>query len=304
MRPPAPWLAGFLAAALLLAAGAATAQEAPSVGPLTGTLRKVREAGAIVLGHREASVPFSFVDSQGQPIGYSIDLCREIVDAVAEEIGFAQLNITWRAVTPETRIGAVANGEVDMECGSTTSTAERQRQVAFSPVFFLAGTKLLVPRDSPARSLRDLAGRTVVATAGTTNEAAVRALSERQGLNIRLVTEPDHAASFARLAAGGADAFASDDVLLYGFVATAAGGENFRVAGDYLSYDPYGLMYRRDDPAFAAVVERTFARLAESRRLRGLYTKWFQQRLPNGQRLDLPMSPQLENILRTLGQPE
>lgn len=304
MRPAsAPsWRAGLLAAVVL--AAPAAAQEAPSVGPLAGTLRKVREAGAIVLGHRDASVPFSFLDSQGQPIGYSVDLCRDIVDAVAEEVGFAQLKVTWRAVTPETRIGAVAGGEVDLECGSTTSTAERQKQVAFSPVFFLAGTKLLVPRESPARSLRDLAGRTVVATAGTTNEAAIRTLSDRQGLDVRLVTEPDHAASYARLAGGGADAFASDDVLLYGFIATAAGGERFRVAGDYLSYDPYGLMYRRDDPAFAAVVERTFARLAESRRFRGLYTKWFQRRLPTGQRLDLPMSPQLENILRTLGQPE
>ena len=223
---------------------------------------------------------------------------------MAEELGVAQLPITWRAVTPESRIAAVVNGEVDMECGSTTSTAERARQVAFSPVFFLAGTKLLVPRDSPVRSLRDLAGRTVVATAGTTNEAAIRTLSERRNLGIRLVTAPDHAASFARLAEGGADAFAGDDVLLYGFIATAPGGPGFRVAGDYLSYDPYGIMYRRDDPPFAAVVERTFARMAETRRLRDLYTRWFLRRLPNGQRLDLPLSPQLEAIFRTLGEPE
>ena len=171
-------------------------------------------------------------------------------------------------------------------------------------MFFLAGTKLLVPRDSPVRSLRDLAGRTVVATAGTTNEAAIRTLSERQNLGIRLVTEPDHAASFAKLAGGGADAFASDDVLLYGFIASAPGGSSYRVAGDYLSYDPYGLMYRRDDPPFAAVVERSFARMAETRHLRNLYTRWFLRRLPNGQRLDIPMSPQLENILRALGEPE
>ena len=303
MRSPVSWWRAGLLVALLLAAPAA-AQDAPPLGPLTGTLRKVREAGVIVLGHREASLPFSFLDSRGQPIGYSIDLCREIVDAVAEELGFAQLAITWRAVTPESRIRAVVDGEIDMECGSTTSTAERQRQVAFSPVFFLAGTKLLVPRDSPVRSLRDLAGRTVVATAGTTNEAAIRSLSERQNLGIRLVTEPDHAASFAKLAGGGAEAFASDDVLLYGFIAAAPSGSGFRVAGDYLSYDPYGLMYRRDDPAFAAVVERTFARMAETRRLRDLYTRWFLRRLPNGQRLNLPMSPQLDNIFRTLGEPE
>lgn len=296
------WRAGILAATLL--AAPAAAQDAAAPGALTGTLRKVRDSGTLVVGHREASLPFSFLDKRGQPTGYSIDLCHEVVEAVAEELGVAQVAVAWRPVTPETRIAAVASGEVDLECGSTTSNAERQKQVAFSPIFFLAGTKLLVAQGSPVRSLRDLAGKTVVATAGTTNEVAVRSLSERQGLGIRVVTAPDHAASFAEVAAGRADAFASDDVLLYGFIATAANGAGFRVAGDYLSYDPYGLMYRRDDPAFAAVVERTFGRLAETRRLRDLYARWFLRRLPNGQQLGIPLSPQLDTIFRALGEPE
>ncbi len=303
MRSPVSRWRARLLAVLLLAAPAA-AQEAPPLGPLTGTLRKVREAGAIALGHREASVPFSFLDARGQPIGYSVDLCREIVDAVAEELGFAQLAITWRAVTPESRIRAVVDGEIDLECGSTTSTAERQRQVAFSPVFFLAGTKLLVPRDSPVRSLRDLAGRTVVATAGTTNEAAIRTLSERQNLGIRLITEPDHAASFAKLAGGGAGAFASDDVLLHGLIATAPGGGGFRVAGPLLSYEPYALMFRRADPAFAALVGRTFERLAQERVLGEIYNRWFTRRLPTGELLGLPMGPQLTELFRMLGAPD
>ena len=289
--------AAFALAAALGFTQSAGAQE-------SGTLKKIRDSGSITIGHRDASVPFSYYDDKQQPIGYSIDLCREIVDAVAEELGFAQLAITWRAVTPESRIRAVVEGEIDLECGSTTSTAERQRQVAFSPVFFLAGTKLLVPRDSPVRSLRDLAGRTVVATAGTTNEAAIRTLSERQNLGIRLVTEPDHAASFAKLAGGGADAFASDDVLLHGLIARAPGGDGFRVAGPLLSYEPYALMFRRGDPAFAALVGRTFERLARERALGEIYGRWFSRRLPTGELLGLPMSPQLTELFRMLGAPD
>lgn len=307
-RPPSsaprrvrPLLAAVLVAAAPLPAAAQGEPAAPAA--MTGTLRKIQEAGSVAVGHREASLPFSFLDARGQPVGYSIDLCREIVDAVAEELGFARLPIAWRPVTPESRIAAVVSGQVDLECGSTTNTPERARQVAFSPVFFVTGTKIMVRHDSPARALRDLAGRTVVASAGTTNEASVRTLSERGNLGIRVVTATDHAASFARLAEGRADAFASDDVLLHGFIATAPGGSGFRVTGEFLSYDPYGIMFRKDDAPFAAVVERAFARMAETRRLRELYTRWFLRRLPNGQRLDVPLSPELEAVFRALGEP-
>jgi glutamate/aspartate transport system substrate-binding protein len=176
--------------------------------------------------------------------------------------------------------------------------------VAFSPVFFVAGTKLMVPKSSSVQSYRDLAGKTVVVTEGTTNEAALRTLSDKQGLGINIITAPDHAQSMALLAAGKADAFATDDVLLYGFIATAPSAHDMKVVGDYLSYDPYGLAYQRDDPAFAAVVERTFTRMAGQRRLTELYNKWFLRRLPTGETLNLPMSPQLEEIFRVLGTPE
>ena len=204
----------------------------------------------------------------------------------------------------ETRIPAVRSGEIDLECGSTTAKFERKKQVAFSPVFFVAGTKLLVPRSSSISSYRDLRNKTVVVTAGTTNEAAVRAISEKQNLGIKIVIGKDHAESFAILSEGKADAFATDDVLLYGLVATSKSGDQFHVVGEFLSYDPYGLMYRRDDPDFAAVVDRTFSRLAQSRELVQLYNKWFQQRLPTGETLNLPMSPQLEEIFRVEGVPE
>jgi glutamate/aspartate transport system substrate-binding protein len=198
----------------------------------------------------------------------------------------------------------VKSGEVDLECGSTTANFERKKEVAFSPIFFVAGTKLLVPRSSGISSYLDLRDKAVVVTAGTTNEAAVRAISDKQHLGIKFLVGTDHTESFAMLKEGKADAFATDDVLLYGLVATARSGDQYHVVGEYLSYDPYGLMYRKDDPDFAAIVDRTFSRLAQSRELVQLYNKWFQQRLPTGETLDLPMSLQLDEIFRVEGVPD
>src|SRR5262245_25170268 len=302
----------FAAAVLALAAAAATlpaaipaqAQEATNVGVLSGTLKKVKDSGTITLGYRESSLPFSYLNRRQQPIGYSIDLCREIVEDVATELDGMEVKIAFSAVTPANRLQKVASGEIDLECGSTTGNVQRRREVAFSPIIFVAGTKLMVPKASAVRSYRDLAGKTVVATAGTTNEVALRTLSDKQKLAITIITAPDHAQSLETLASGKADAFATDDVLLYGFIATAAAAKDMKVVGEHLSYDPYGLVYRRDDPAFAAVVERTFARIAGERRLAELYNKWFLRRLPTGETLNLPMSPQLEEVFRMLGQPD
>jgi glutamate/aspartate transport system substrate-binding protein len=292
-------LTGALIAPLLLAALTdASAQE------LTGTLKKIKDSKTVTLGYRESSIPFSYVNKPGEPIGYSIDLCNEVVAEISSELEGVEIAVKYKKVTAETRIPAVRAGEIDLECGSTTANFERKKEVAFSPIFFIAGTKLLVPRSSGITSYRDLRGKTAVVTAGTTNEAAVRAISDKQHLGIKLVIGKDHAESFGMLKEGKADAFATDDVLLYGLVATTKSSEQYHVVGDYLSYDPYGLTYRKDDPDFAAVVDRTFSRLARSRELVQLYNKWFQKRLPTGERLDLPMSPQLEEIFRVQGVPE
>jgi glutamate/aspartate transport system substrate-binding protein len=288
----------LLAVALLLAASGARAQE------LTGTLKKVKDSKTVTLGYRESSIPFSYVNKVGEPIGYSIDLCNAVVDEVSKELEGVEIAVNYKKVTAETRIPAVKSGEVDLECGSTTANFERKKEVAFSPIFFVAGTKLLVPRSSGISSYRDLRDKTVVVTAGTTNEAAVRSISGKQHLGIKFLVGADHAESFAMLKEGKADAFATDDVLLYGLVATARLGDRYHVVGEYLSYDPYGLMYRKDDPDFAVIVDRTFSRLAQSRELVQLYNKWFQQRLPTGETLDLPMSPQLEEIFRVEGVPD
>jgi len=271
---------------------------------LTGTLKKIKDSKTITLGYRASSIPFSYLNRPGDPIGYSIDLCGAVIDETAKELQGVEIAVEYKKVTAETRISAVLSAEIDLECGSTTANFQRKREVSFSPIFFIAGTKLLVSRSSRINSYRDLQGKTVVVTAGTTNEAAVRAISDKQKLAINVIIGSDHAESFAMLKEGKADAFATDDVLLYGLVATTKSGDQYHVVGEYLSYDPYGLMYRKDDPDFAAVVDRTFSRLAQSRELVQLYNKWFQQRLPTGERLDLPMSPQLEEIFRVQGVPE
>jgi glutamate/aspartate transport system substrate-binding protein len=289
-----------LSALLPLAAGA----QEPEVAPLSGTLKKIKNTGTITLGYRESSLPFSYLNRRQQPIGYSMDLCREVVEEAAVELDGMVIKTALLPVTPVDRLDKVKSGEIDLECGSTTNNVQRQKEVAFSPIFFVAGTKLMVPKSSPIRSYRDLAGKTAVVTAGTTNEAALRTLSDKQKLDIRIITARDHMQSLQMLVDGQAAAFATDDVLLYGFIATNNAASNMMVVGEYLSYDPYGLVFRREDPAFAAVVERAFTRMASERRLTELYNKWFLRRLPTGETLNLPMSPQLEEIFRILGQPE
>jgi glutamate/aspartate transport system substrate-binding protein len=272
-------------------------------GPLTGTLGKIRSSGKITLGVRDAALPFSYKLPNGTPAGYAVELCKEVVDDVSAELDGMKLPVAYTTVTADSRIGLVASGAVDIECGSTTRNKQRQQLVAFSPVFFVAGTKLLVSRESPIKSYRDLAGKTVVVTSGTTNETAMHALVDRLLLHVKIVAAPDHSQSFAMLRSGSVDAFATDDVLLAGLAATRE-GVDYHVVGEYLSYEPYGLMYRKDDPAFAAVVERGFKRMAESGRLSDLYDRWLMQRLPTGEMLNMPMSAELSEIFRVLGQPD
>jgi len=294
-------------AGLTIAAIAATSQawaQDSSVGALSGTLKKIKDTGAITLGYRESSLPFSYLNKRAQPIGYSLDLCREIVEQASTELDGMDIKVALAPVTSADRFDKVKAGDIDLECGSTTSNLQRQKEVAFSPVFFVAGTKLMVPKASKIASYRDLAGKTVVVTAGTTNEAALRAISDRQKLAINIVTARDHADSFAVLEAGKAAAFATDDVLLYGIIATEPRARDMKVVGEYLSYDPYGLVFRRGDPGFAAVVNSAFTRMAADRRLTELYNKWFLRRLPTGETLNLPMSPQLEEVFSVLGTPD
>jgi len=288
---------GLLTLAAALPAGA---QTAPAPAELTGTLAKVRDTGTITIGHRESSIPFSYRSARGEPIGYSIDLCKLLVDAISEQVG-REIAVKWQPVTSESRIPAVVSGQVDLECGSTTNNLERQKQVSFSPTMFVSGTKLMVKKGSAIKSFRDLAGKKVVVTAGTTNEKTMRDLSAKFKIDMVLSVAADHAASFAQLQSGQVDAFATDDVLLYGLLAQNKAQADYVVTGDFLSYDPYGIMYRKGDTQLAQLVNDTFHNLAEDREIERRYTRWFLRKLPaSGVSLDLPMSPQLETIIQTM----
>lgn len=320
LRGPARVAAAAGVAALALLAATAGAQEADTPdrtaasrapATLSGTLAKVRASGSIALGYRQASVPFSYLNARNEPIGYSIELCKALVTSIEDAVN-RSLAIRWVPVTADNRVDAVASGQVDLECGSTTSTLERQKRVAFSPIMFVAGTKVMVRQDAQIRSLRDLASKKVAVTAGTTNEKAMRDLDRKFHLGMQLQVVPDHSQGFAQVAGGQSDAFATDDVLLYGLIAENAGkaegnggtgaspGARFQVVGDYLSYDPYAIMFRKDDPQLAQVVRSSFQALAEDGEIERQYRRWFLRRLPSGTSLDLPMSAQLQTLIETL----
>jgi ABC-type amino acid transport substrate-binding protein len=265
----------------------------------TGTLKKAHATGAVTLGYRDASIPFSYLSVRGEPIGYAIEICRALVDAMGQEIG-RELQIKWLPVTSETRFSALTSGQVDLECGSTTNNVERQKVVDFSPTTFVSGTRLMVKNGSSVTSFRDLVGKRVGVTAGTTNEKTLRDLSDKFKLKLQLVVFRDHAESFAQLAADKVDAFATDEILLYGLLAQHKAQAAYAVVGEFLSYEPYGIMYRKGDAQLAEVVNKTFATLADDADLDRLYTRWFLRRLPSGVSINLPMSPQLRTIFQSL----
>jgi len=277
-------------------------QQGTFVVPYTGTLKKVNDSGVLRIGHRENSPPFAFLDPKGRPVGYALDLCAVVVEEVVTELR-KDIRVEYRPVTPENRFDLLNSGAIDLECGSTTNNFERRKNAAFSPTMFVTGTKLLVRRGSGIRYFRDLQGKTVVLTRGTVQAQAIPRLAERQKLGIKFVTAEDHRQSFEQLASGKADAFANDDVQLYGMLAETKSGGAYRVVGDFLTYADYALMLRKDDPEFSAVVELAFARLAGSREIVAIYEKWFLKPLPSGVRLNLPMSPHLEELFRVQGLP-
>lgn len=306
LQPALSRLAGavtVVALSLCLLHPAVAQQRAtPYVFPYTGTLKKINDSGVVTVGHRQNSPPFAFLDKKGKPIGYSLDLCEIVVEEIIAELR-KDVRVAYRPVTPENRLELVSSGEIDLECGSTTNTAERRKTVAFSPTIFVTGTKLLVRRGSRILNLRDLQGKTVVLTRGTVHEAAIPKLAERQKLAIKFVFAADHQESFQTLVAGKADAFANDDVQLYGMLAETKSAADFRVVGEFLTYADYALMFRKNDPDLAEVVERAFHRLAGSREIVAIYEHWFRKPLPSGERLNLPMSPHLEELFRVQGLP-
>src|SRR6201987_2714787 len=293
------WAAALLLAALLPAAALAQGGSAGGEG-VSPALSGIRNSHVVHLGYRESSPPFSFLDQANRPIGYSLELCEAVVDEIGVEVDDPSLKIEYVKVTSEDRIQAVLQDKIDLECGSTTANAERARQVAFSPLMFVAGTKLMVPKASAVNAATDLKGKTVVVTKGTTNEQAMHNVDKKLSLGLTIVTAPDHEQSYQMLTDGNADAFATDDILLYGLIARHKSQDKFRVTGDYLSTDPSGIRFPRGEPPLAAVVERAFRKLGTNHDLIPLYNKWFVGRLPTGERLNVPISPQLEEAFHAL----
>lgn len=299
-----PWRSGpvsvvglWLAACLL--ASPAMAQTTGGEG-LSPTLSAIKNSHVVRLGYRESSPPFSFLDQANRPIGYSLELCEAVVDEIGVEVDDPNLKIDYVKVTSDDRIQAVLEKKIDLECGSTTANAERAKQVAFSPLMFVAGTKLMVPKAANVSGITDLKGKTVVVTKGTTNEQAIHGADKKFSLGLNIIAAADHEQSYQTLVDGKADAFATDDILLYGLIARHKSQDRFRVTGDYLSYDPYGIMFRKGEPQFAAVVERAFRKLGSNHDLVPLYDKWFVRRLPTGERLNVAISPQLEEAFKAL----
>jgi glutamate/aspartate transport system substrate-binding protein len=295
--------AASLAAALVLLITTAAAQTGGGEG-LSPTLANIKRSHVVRLGYRESSPPFSFLDQANRPIGYSLELCEAIVEEIGVEVDDPNLKIEYVKVTSDDRIPAVVQNKIDLECGSTTANAERGRQVAFSPLMFVAGTKLMVPKASTVSGAADLKGKTVVVTKGTTNEQAMHNVDKKFALGLNIVASPDHEQSYQMLVDGKADAFATDDILLFGLIARHKAQDRFRVTGEYLSYDPYGIMFRKGEPQLTAVVERTFRKLGSNRDLIPLYNKWFVSRLPTGERLNVAISPQLEEAFKALNDTE
>jgi glutamate/aspartate transport system substrate-binding protein len=269
---------------------------------LSGTLLRVKQTGVVRVGYRDASIPFSFLDRSGHPIGYSIDICNAIVEEIGRTLDRDDLKVDFVKVTSETRLQAVVDGVIDLECGSTTNNLERRKIVAFSPMVFVSGTKVMVSIATVWRDFHDLKDRKVIVTRGTTNEQALKSLDQKFKLGVTLVESPDHEESFRMLADGIGDAFATDDVLLYGLIAQHHAQGQFKVVGEFLSYDPYGIAFRRNDPELQAAVDRAIRNLVLARDIGPIYAKWFESRLPNGERFNIPMSPQLEEAFSVLGE--
>ena len=280
----------------LTAAGIAATARAE----LTGTLQKVKDSGAITVGHRESSIPFSYLDAQQKPVGYAMDLCAKVVDAVKKELKMPNLQVKYQVVTSQNRIPLVQNGTVDLECGSTTNSVARQQQVGFSVAYFITSVRMAVRKDSGIKDIGDLNGKPVVTTTGTTSDGLIKQNEKGKAIDVKNLYGKDHADSFLMVESGRAAAFVMDDILLAGLIANAKNPGDFAIVGPSLRDEPYGVMLRKDDAPFKALVDKTLIGLMKSGEAEKLYTKWFLNPIPpRSVNLNFPMSPALKAAFAT-----
>jgi glutamate/aspartate transport system substrate-binding protein len=282
--------AALALAALVSGQGAARAEE------LTGTLAKVKELGYITIGHREASVPFSYLDDKRQPVGFAMDICAKIVDAVKRELKLDKLEVRYQLVTASTRIPLLANGTIDLECGNTTNNAERQQQVWYTNTHFLTASRFVSKVDSHIASIADLKGKTIVSPAGSTNIKQALEFNNRLNLGMTIVPAQDQGEAFLMVETGRAVAFVQDDIVLAGLIAISKDPKAYVISEDAFSRpEPYGIMLRKDDVAFKRVADAATAALYKSSEGEALYAKWFTQPIPpKNVNLNIPMSPAMK----------
>lgn len=269
------------------------------------TLKKITDSGAITLAYRESSIPFSYLAGPGQPIGFGVEIANKVVDAIRKKSGKQDIKIIYQAVTSQNRIPLVANGTVDLECGSTTNNATRAKEVSFAVNYFYAESRLLTKKSDHIKHLGDLAGKAIATTTGTTTFGQLRKISLEKNLNLSVVPAKDHADGFLLLESGRAQAFAMDDILLAGLMMNAKNPELYEIVGEPLQTEAYACMLRKDDPAFKKLVDETLSAMMKSGEFEKLYKKWFLSPIPpRTKALGLPVSQRLrENLKSPTDQP-
>jgi len=275
----------------------ATAAFALPAAAQEGTLKKIKDAGAITIGHRDASIPFSYYDDKQQPVGYALDICMVIVDAVKKELKQPNLKVNYQLVTSANRIPLIANGTVDLECGSTTNNTERQQQVAFTNTYYIPANRWASKASAKLNTLNDLKGKTIVSTAGTSNIKLITQLNSEKNLGMNIISANGHPEAFQMVETGRAAAFVMDDILLAGLIANSRNPKDYAVSKEFLSLEPYGAMLRKDDAAFQKLADDATAELYKSGRINAIYDKWFLKPIPpRGINLNVPMSEQLKRV--------
>lgn len=267
---------------------------------MADTLKKVKDSGSITMGIRESSVPLSYLDDKQQPVGYHIDVCNKIVDAVKANLKLPNLKVQHQPVTSQNRIPLVSNGTVDLECGSTTNNEDRQKQVAFGSTTFVTNVRMAVKKSSGINSLAQLGGKPVATTTGTTSVRLMRAHEKGQSVDFKEVFGKDHADSFLLLETDRAVAFVMDDNLLAGLIATSKSPNDYAIVGEVLNIEPIAIMLRKDDPEFKKLVDSTIQGLMKSGELEKLYAKWFLSNIPpKNVNLNFAMSGKLKELIKS-----
>ena len=280
----------ILAALALAIAVPAAAQE--------GTLKKIKDGGSITIGHRDASIPFSYYDDKQQPVGYAVELCLKIVDAVKSELKMPKLDVKYQLVTSANRIPLMANGTIDLECGSTTNNLARQEQVWFTITHFVTANRWVAKKSANLRTLQDLKGKTVVSTAGTTNIKQITEINGQKNLGMNIISANGHPEAFQMVETGRAVAFVMDDILLYSLAAQSRTPGDYAISPEVLSVEPYGIMLRKDDAAFKKVVNAAMTSIYKSGQITPIYEKWFLKPVPpKGINLNVPMSDQFKKVI-------